>query len=406
MINCTVGVMAYNEEHNIVSTLHALLNQRVHTGQITEIIVIASGCTDRTVERAREVALAYPLITIEAQCDRAGKAAAINHLIKIARSDVIVLVGADTLPDPTALEHLVQPFTDPMVGMTGARVVPLNDLRTFLGFTTHILWRVHHRMAMRWPKLGELVAFRNVVTALPLNSATDEVALEALVSAQGYRLVYVPDAVVYNRGPETLDEFLWQRRRIFAGHLHIASIYGYVAASMRPSHLLVLAAEAFSRYSFLLPLLSGAVLVELWARWLGTLDFYFGRSHHIWQPAISTKQVQPRAQPLTLVVFQCRSGSVKPDQLIRAMRSIPASQGLLFWWYQRRSQVLFIVPAGASSRGTLEDRVSALATHLTSRQSQGTSAVLSYRVVQFLASSAPPDANNPPDSRLWLAPAA
>jgi len=406
MMRCTIGVLAYNEEHNIIPALHALLDQRLHTCEIAEIIVIASGCTDRTVERAQAMARAHPLITMDVQGERAGKAAAINRLIQLARCDVIVLVGADTLPDPTALELLVQPFADPSVGMTGARVVPLNGLRTFLGLTTQIMWRVHHRMALRWPKLGELVAFRKVVSALPVNTATDEVALEALISAQGYRLVYVPDAVVYNRGPQTLSDFLWQRRRIFAGHLHIATTCGYMAASLPPSHLIVLAAEAFKRYSFLLPLVAGAAFLESWARLLGALDFLLGQRHHIWRPAPSTKQLSPRSRPFMIVVLQCRAGSVRPARLIRALRDVPASQGELCWWSRRLSQVLFLVSADVTALTPLEEQVKTLAAGLSFHGASDSAAVLSYRIAHFMPSPLPSDAEGQPERALELAPAA
>jgi cellulose synthase/poly-beta-1,6-N-acetylglucosamine synthase-like glycosyltransferase len=376
--------MAYNEEHNIVRALHAVLNQRLSQSSVVEIIVVASGCTDRTVDLAEEVARAHPIIRVEAQAKRLGKAAAINRLIQLARGEVILLVGADTLPDPTAFEHLVKPFEDAGVGMTGGRVVPLNDPRTFLGLTIQILWRVHHRMAMRWPKLGELVAFRNVVAELPVNTATDEVALEALISALGYRLVYTPDAVVYNRGPETLGEFLVQRRRIFAGHLHIAATYGYMAASMHPSHLILLAAEAFNRYSFLLFLLLGAAMLEVWARLLGTTDFILGHRFHIWPSVPSTKRVAPHAQPLTLVILQYPIGTVKPAHLVRRMRHIPESQGVLFWWYQHRSQVLFMLP-GEATANAVESQVKTLAAQVGSNGTMSSKSVVSYRVVQFPA---------------------
>src|SRR4026209_98275 len=111
MIRCTVGVLAHNEAHNVLRTLHALLTQQLQNAVITEIIVIASGCTDSTVELAEGVADAYPIVTVEVEPHRTGKAAAIRRLMSMARGDVIVLVGADTLPEPTAIEQLVQPFT-------------------------------------------------------------------------------------------------------------------------------------------------------------------------------------------------------------------------------------------------------------------------------------------------------
>jgi len=383
MIRCTVGVMAYNEEHNIVQVLHALLNQRVSLCSIEEIIVVASGCTDRTVELARQVAQSHPLVTVDVQARRLGKAVAINRLMSIARCDVIVLVGADTLPDPTAFDYLVAPFEDPSVGMTGARIVPLNDPRTFLGFTVQMLWQVHHLMALRWPKLGELVAFRTVIAQLPTNSATDEVALEALISAQGYRLVYVPDAVVYNRGPETLGDFLIQRRRIFAGHLHIAHTYQYVAASVPLSHLVVLVSEAVKRFPSLLPWMAGALFLECWGRMLGYLDYMLGHSHHIWKPASSTKRVQENRQPFTLVAFQYCADSITPDRLMRITRRIPSSQGILFWWDHGRQQVMFMIPTGQLTPPALQEHTQELATYISCDGKSTNSTVLSSRVVQF-----------------------
>jgi poly-beta-1,6-N-acetyl-D-glucosamine synthase len=384
MIRCTVGVMAYNEENNIVQVLQALLNQRLCDNHIVEIIVIASGCTDRTVELAQAVACQHPIVKVEVQARRAGKAAAINRLISLAQAEVIVLVGADTLPDPNALEHLVQPFAQPEIGMTGARVIPLNDPRTFLGFTIQMLWHMHHRLALRWPKLGELVAFRNIVAELPVNSATDEVVLEALIQAQGYRLLYVPEAIVYNRGPQTLDDFLTQRRRIFAGHLQIATSYHYVAASMPLAPLVPLMREAMSRYPYLLPRIAGAVLLECWGRILGTLDFLTGHRHAIWRPALSTKKVQQHHQSFTLVTLNCRTGSVNPAKLLRNARRLPASQGALFWWDQRHGQVLFMLPTDQLTTEDLEKRIKVLAAYISSPNTAAASSpVLSYRVVQF-----------------------
>ena len=73
------------------------------------------------------------------------------------------------------------------------------------------------------PKLGEIVAFRNVIPRIPLDTAVDELSIQALITQLGYQLVYEPEAVVYNRGPATVGDFLRQRRRIYAGHLRFAT---------------------------------------------------------------------------------------------------------------------------------------------------------------------------------------
>ena len=266
MIRCTVGVLAHNEAHNMMRTLQALLAQQLQQVAITEIIVIASGCTDATSEIAESVARTHSSIKVTVEEKRTGKAAAIRRLISMAAGDVIALVGADTLPEPTAIEHLVKPFADPSVGMTGARIVPLNTPTTWLGFTVQMLWHVHHQLALRKPKLGELVAFRNVIDNFPDNTSTDEPAIEALIAARGLRLVYTPKAIVYNRGPERPDEFLIQRRRVFAGQVRIAMRFGYFTSSLSLRHVFPLAIEAIRSYPRFFLWTFAAMGVELWAR--------------------------------------------------------------------------------------------------------------------------------------------
>jgi hypothetical protein len=238
-------------------------------------------------------------------------------------------------------------------------------------------------MALRWPKLGELVAFRKVIDTIPSNTSTDEVALEALISAKGFRLVYAPDAVVYNRGPQTFPDFILQRRRIFAGHLHIASTLGYVTASLHPGHLMLLALEAFAFYSFLLPLMTGVVAMELWARFLGTLDFLLKTSHHIWRPIRSTKQVSPTEQLLTVLILHCEPESVNPVTLVRNMHRIPTAEGVIFWWSQKRNHILFMVPVSDLAGEELERRVRVLGQYVNPPGTTPGSTVVGYDVVQF-----------------------
>ena len=45
-LTCSIGIMGYNEEANIRPLLESILSQRTAVAAITEIMVIASGCTD------------------------------------------------------------------------------------------------------------------------------------------------------------------------------------------------------------------------------------------------------------------------------------------------------------------------------------------------------------------------
>ena len=115
--------------------------------------------------------------------------------------------SGDAIPHKDTVEKLVLPFADQNVGMTGTHPVPINPKDSFIGFAVHMLWGLHHQMALQSPKLGEMVAFRNVVRGIPKESAVDEASIEVEIRKSGYELRYVADAYITNKGPENIKDF-------------------------------------------------------------------------------------------------------------------------------------------------------------------------------------------------------
>ena len=234
------------------------------------------------------------------QKKREGKASAINLFLKYAKGDIVVLESGDTIPAEDTIEHLTQPFKNPNVGMTGGRPVPVNNKDTFLGFTVHLLWNLHHMLAIKHPKLGELIAFRrHLIKQIPVDTAVDEAFIEAIITEKGYKLEYVPEAVVYNKGPETISDFLRQRRRIFAGHIHLKKIKGYAPSSMKICILKLILKNAVSCPRDIYTL--GAIALELYGRILGLYDFYIKNENpFIWNIAKTTKDIKYDAKKIQL----------------------------------------------------------------------------------------------------------
>src|SRR5258708_854363 len=294
-IGCSVGIMAYNEEANIGRTLQAVLHQHGPSVRIEEVIVVASGCTDRTVPIVAAIALQEPRVHLCVQEKREGKASAINLFLKQARSPIVVLLGADVLPVEAALDYLCAPFQDPTIGMVGGRRVPVNDPATFMGYAVHLLWRLHDRLARLQPKLGEVIAFRNVIAGIPSTSAVDEISIQALISQLGYQLLYEPACIVYNKGPLTIGDFLKQRRRIYAGHLQTREQQNYAAATLKARPIvrqLLASGDLTLRSPRCLLWTLGTVLLEGYARLQGYVDYRRKHEHHIWDMVTSTKDLQ------------------------------------------------------------------------------------------------------------------
>ncbi len=294
-VGCGVGIMAYNEEANIGRTIRAVLEQQSPGLRIEEVIVVASGCTDHTVPIVAEIARQESRVRLCLQEKREGKASAINLFLKQTSSRIVVLIGADVIPADSALEYLCAPLKDPKIGMVGGHPVPINDQSTFMGHAVHLLWRLHDRLARVQPKLGEVIAFKNVISGIPANSPVDEISIQALISQLGYRTIYEPACIVYNKGPLTVRDFLKQRRRIYMGHLQVRDQQNYEAATMRIGPILR-QLLSYSDFTMRTPRqvmwTLGTVYLEGLARLQGHYDYLRKCEHHIWQMVESTKNLE------------------------------------------------------------------------------------------------------------------
>lgn len=289
-LRCSVGITAYNEEANIGRLLDALLAQHLRDVDITEIIVVASACTDKTVPIIESYVAAEPRIKLFVQPRREGKTSAINVFLANAHEVICVLESGDTLPDEDAVEHLVRMFADPTVGMTGAHKIPVNTPDHLVGLFTHLRLRLEHQLCLEIPRLGEMIAFRKVFERIPPDVAMDEAFVEALVVQRGMQVRYAPDAVVYNTGPDTIRDFVKQRRRNHAGHLYLKSKYGYAVSSIQNTRVAKVALkEIWGAVRLVWTLVLLAVL-ESWARLLGWYDFAIKKDRHVvWDMAWSQK---------------------------------------------------------------------------------------------------------------------
>ena len=291
-ICCSVGITAHNEEENIDQLLNAVRNQRLHQVKITEITVVASGCTDRTEDIVRQHIAEDRRIQLLMQEKREGKTSAVNLFLTSARESICVVESGDTLPDKDAIENMVRMFADPAVGMTGAHKVPVNTPSHIVGFMSHLRLQMEHQLCLEIPRLGELIAFRKVFDHIPPDVAMDEAFVEALVIRRGLQVRYAPDAMVYNMGPETLGDFIKQRRRNYAGHLHLQRKYGYRVSSLDRGRVLRLAlSEIWGAFQLVWTLFALAS-IEVLARMLGWWDYRVRKKRHeVWDIAWTTKRV-------------------------------------------------------------------------------------------------------------------
>jgi poly-beta-1,6-N-acetyl-D-glucosamine synthase len=287
-----IGIMAYNEAANIGPLLDSILSQTA-IDRINRVVVIASGCTDDTCAIVERYAASHPIVQLVAEKERGGKVRAINTFFSHAPEPILIVSAADLLYEPQTLEALTAPFQDDRVGMVGSHPVPLNSADDFLGFTVNLMWRLHHEISLHQPKMGELIAFRNVFRGLNPETPADEVQIEHGVRSVGFEVRYAPEAIVRNRGPETLADFIAQRTRWIAYNMQIQRKHHLPVSTLRTAPLLRAALASGRSDRRRLHWLASAAILEAYCRLRASIGYgsLNAAAKGGWKPVASTKQL-------------------------------------------------------------------------------------------------------------------
>lgn len=308
------GVVAYNEEHNIEAALDSLLGQPLPSPwRWGTVWVVASGCTDRTVEVAESVAVREPRLRVIVEPDRGGKARALAEILRRARGDALLLLNSDATASPGSIGELLRTAVgEPVPFAVMGRPVPASDRDDPIGRMVRLSWNVHdefHREVLADGKgthLSDEVLLLSLPTAPPLPDGiiNDGSYIGAWLTRHEGRRLYAPRATVKTATPSTLRDYLGQRRRILVGHHQIARMVGITPsalprfAALHPRAALGVIRRALQRGHHRLSDLALLVCGELAATALAYWDRVPPERDHVrWQrieaPARRERPVEP-----------------------------------------------------------------------------------------------------------------
>ena len=230
----TVGVTCYNNGDNIGHLIADLQRQVLKTsGGATEIIVVASGCTDNTVSEVRERSTHDKKIRLIVEQHRNGKPTAINKILQVMAGDILVLVSGDIrLPDEHFIENILSHFSSG-ADVVGCRPLPVNGTDTTEGYIGRLIWNLHDRTLMAQvgnglkKQAGEAFAIRReVAEEIPPDVINDDAYLVLKAQLAGGRFAYAREITVRNRTPDKVRDILMQRARIVRGHKQLRHSIG------------------------------------------------------------------------------------------------------------------------------------------------------------------------------------
>ncbi|MGK5696759.1 glycosyltransferase [Streptomyces sp. URMC 128] len=212
----TVLVPAYNEEAGIGSTLRSLL---ASTHKQLQVVVIDDGSTDRTADIAEN--MGDPRVEVVRQ-PNSGKAAALNTGLAHARYDIVVMVDADTVFEPDAIERIVQPLAHPAVGAVSGNT-KVGNRRSLLARWQHLEYVFGFNLDRRMFEVlecmptvpGAIGAFRRDavigVGGVSEDTLAEDTDLTMALWRAGWRVLYEESAVAWTEVPTTVRQ-LWRQR--------------------------------------------------------------------------------------------------------------------------------------------------------------------------------------------------
>ena len=286
----TLAVCAYNEEANIGALLAALLSDSI-AGD-SELLVVASGCTDRTEDIVRAVQARDSRVRLLSEDKRRGKVAAVNLVLAEAIGELVFLIDGDCLPAPGALHELLSLFDDPGVGGAGTRNFPVNPNDNWVTRAGAAMWQMHHVACLSSPVLGgDIVGLRNPGLEIESTGAiNDDFLLEQALFKRGFRIAYAANARTLMRVPTTPADFVRQRRRIHFGFMREQGLGRRAKGTQRPAAVFRAAISLLKERPKSAPDLALLVILDTLARGLAYKDLVVGKNDHsAWQTARTTK---------------------------------------------------------------------------------------------------------------------
>jgi cellulose synthase/poly-beta-1,6-N-acetylglucosamine synthase-like glycosyltransferase len=218
----SIIVSAYNEAKVIRRKIQNIAALDYPPEQI-EVIVLDDCSQDATGDIAAHTLKEYRLNgRVIRTPTRLGLNQSLNHAFQEARHPYICVTDSDVTLETKALKNAVTVLAhfDDAGGVTG-RIVPVHH-QVGVATNSESDYRVYYDRSMltesafhsAFPGNGPLIIFKSFPHAsIPVNYGATDANIVMNVIKQGKRLLYIPNAIIYEPVPETLSQQRLQKVR-------------------------------------------------------------------------------------------------------------------------------------------------------------------------------------------------
>ena len=211
----TVGIAVHNEEKTIKKVLTLWQKE-----PIDEILIISSNCTDNTNNIIEDLSKKDKRIRLIKEPEKKGKPNAINKILDLAKSGIIIMTDGDVYIEPGATTRLIIHFKDKKTGIVAGHPLPLKP-KGISGLWMQLSCDILHEKRTKNIELdvtGNLYAIKKgIIKKIPENTTLDDVYVAYETKKSGYKITYEPKATVRVKGVENISDFITQKTRTRVG---------------------------------------------------------------------------------------------------------------------------------------------------------------------------------------------
>lgn len=197
--------------------------------RLQRLVIVASECPAGTLSCLRELQEEDSRIDLLVEGRRQGKAEAINKILALTKSPLVLFVNSDARPQPGALKRLLYSM-DSDHGIGAVAAVPKLDAGTgLMSLLLNLMWSAHNNCSVTLNHMNvsnhscdEMVMFRtSAISLLPRETVNDGAFLAATARLRGFSIKVSTEARVWVTTPKRIDDLIMQRRRILFGHAQV-----------------------------------------------------------------------------------------------------------------------------------------------------------------------------------------